>query len=57
MTIPEPVATGSMHRLNDDLWIGIVNDCTHTIGPDTMDRVQDELEDHMRNCPDMEANQ
>ncbi|MEU7978324.1 hypothetical protein AB0B63_07300 [Micromonospora sp. NPDC049081] len=57
MTDPQPTATGSMHRLDGDLWIGVVNDCTHTIGPDTMDRMQDELEDHMRTCPDMEANQ
>jgi hypothetical protein len=57
MTNPKPTSTGSIHRLGDDLWIGVIDDCAHTVGPDTIDQVQSDIEAHMATCPDIEANQ
>ncbi len=51
MTGPQPLSTASMHRLGDNTWIAVVNECQHTIGPDTMNRVDNAMHEHMATCP------
>ncbi|WP_341719856.1 hypothetical protein QQG74_09220 [Micromonospora sp. FIMYZ51] len=57
MTAPEPTSTASMHRLGDDAWIVVVDGCNHTIGPDTMTKVDAAMHEHIATCPDLPGNQ